>query len=130
VAQAEQAPAHEEPWLSWAVWVPTITLIVALCCAAMLVPPQSLPNVQWAEMERYLIEERLLLPELTAARQAISTPPFSLAAWSAIFAILAGLGLTLSLRSWREEHSRSLNQIEHQVLVAAHRVGHMARRAP
>jgi hypothetical protein len=129
VAQAEQAAAPEEPWFSWSVWVPAITLIVALLCVAMLMPAQALPSVQWAELDRYLLEERAPLTVLLPLVGAQADPTLSLAVWSAVFSIMAGLGLMLSLRSWREEHNRSLNQIEHQVMDAAHWLGNMARRA-
>jgi hypothetical protein len=126
VTQAEQPTLPEDPWLSWPVWVPAMTLIVALLCAAMLVPAQVLPSVGWSELDRYLIETHAPLSAFLPGTG--DNPLLSLAVWSAIFAILAGLGLMLSLRSWREEHSRSLNQIEHQVADAAHWLGNMARR--
>ncbi len=110
-----------EPWrpLPWAIWVPALTLLVALGLAVMLTPePGPAPAVPWLE------------PNLEFSLQAYlpDDPGLLWALWIGGSMVAFGVGITMALVQGRLPSEAEIEHLRHRLSDTAQRLWHLAGR--
>ncbi|MBC7236979.1 MAG: zf-HC2 domain-containing protein [Chloroflexi bacterium] len=121
---------QEEKWqlMPSDIWVPAAVFALALLLAILLAPGQVLSGEGITELQPSLTNWPQILTQWGETLLASAQEREFWIGWSVVFALLAGLGLRLALRSWNTAASESLSRLEHQVVDAATRLWKDARR--
>ena len=115
--------------MPWDVWVPAAAFVIALFLALALAPTALLSETAMAELQPSLGHWPTELIRWGESLMASMQEQGFWLVWSALFAVLAGLGLRLALRSWDIETAQSLDRLEHNLADAATRLFRDPRRA-
>lgn len=129
-AVAREADAAQErwQWLPWDVWVPAAAVAAALVIAAMgFAPYFNAASLQ--EWEAALQEWSLALGQWFFGSAIPLSANALWAIWGGIFAITAGVGISLGLAGWNKAHAAQLDDLEARISEAANRLLGYARRA-
>lgn len=111
-----------EAWtaLPWSVWLPALTLLVALALAALLVPPQP------AELPAAVLLDPAI--QWSGLLQMLDDPDLAYALWIGGSAALAGIGITLALMHGRLPNDDEIDDLRDRVSDTAQRFWRMAGR--
>ena len=128
VAAEERRRVEWEP-LPWNVWLPVLTLLLALSLFVWSLSPGGPPLRLVEDVEHGLINWSIPISSwVTSVRLETSTEQFW-AIWIGFFATTAGIGLSMALTRWSRDNSRSLGALETQVADAVQRLLHPPRGA-
>lgn len=120
---------EQEHWeiLPWSVWLPALAVAGGLIVAAY-----SFPTGHFLPQEISFWERSVTL----AGAQPVSLlePPLGesdafWALWSAVFAVISGLGISLGLNSFHEEQRECVQEVKQDLQSRAERLLHPLRHA-
>ncbi len=112
----------------WDIWVPALTLVLALSIVGMSVPAHLLPWKAMSELENMPVNWTSLVDATKMWFRYGVDPDRFWAIWIGAFVALAGLGLSMSLSSWDLRHRRRLDHLESQASDVAQRLRELVRR--
>lgn len=126
IAQLPHAPLPAQEWqaLPWTVWVPALTVGVAMAFAMLSLPPQASH-----ELRLSIAEWPRTLGAYSATPQTVLNRELFWAVWSGLFAGVGGVGVAVAFTAWNERQSRKAAHLRHTMAEAAQRLTHMAHRA-
>jgi anti-sigma factor RsiW len=110
-----------EPWkpLPWSVWLPALTLLVALALALLLAPEPGLaPAVPWLEPQAELAFQ-VRLPD---------DPALLWALWIGGAIVVFGAGITMALVQGRLPNETEMDHLRHMLSDTAQRLWRLAGR--
>lgn len=109
-----------EPWrlLPWNIWLPALTLLVALALAIFLTPSMQgeLGTVPWIEPVK----------AVPLQVQFSADPALLLALWIGFSTAVCGIGITLALVHGRLPDEEELDHVRHRLSDKAHRLWRLA----
>lgn len=109
-----ETPVQAWKLLPWSIWVPALTLLVALALAVLLAPA---PAVSLLEPPVQLLHLRL--PE---------DPSLLWAVWIGVSAVIFGAGITMALVQGRMPNEAEIDHVRHRLSDKAQRLLHLAER--
>lgn len=120
---------EQEHWeiLPWSVWLPALTIAAGLIVAACALPAGYLSPQKVSFWERSVT--------LTGTQPLpLFQPPLGesdafWALWSAVFAVVSGLGIILGLNSFDEEQRDCVHEVKRDIQSRADRLLHPLRHA-
>jgi hypothetical protein len=120
ILDAIEGEPQVEDWrpLPWSVWVPVLTLLVALALAVWLAPAPD-PAFARALPEPRADLLRLWLPEDQGLLWAV---------WIGVSAVLFGAGITMALVQGRMPNEAEMDHLRHRLSDTAQRLWHLAGR--
>ena len=125
----ERARVAEGRLLTWDIWVPAVTLVMAVSILVLSIPRQIAAFEPFLWLNPALLRQPVPMPKILPGMWIRDGDALFWALWSGFFAVAAGVGLRVSLNAWDADSSHAVTQIEGQVSGLLQRLAGRARQA-